>query len=300
MRRLLRVKLGALCACCLLTATAWCGPASLRGSLGVHDPSPMVPCNGRYYIFSTGQGILSKSSADKIYWVTGPSVFTSVPSWTTNAVPGFAGNFWAPHVVFMNGQYYLYYAVSTFGSQISGIGLVTNPTLDPTSPSYHWTDQGPVIKSTTGSSYNCIDPSVAFDDSSNPWMSFGSFWNGIYMVRLDPTTGLLNSVPSLTHLATDLATGDPIEASYLYAHGGYYYLFANWGTCCAGINSTYNIRVGRSTSITGPFLASLLIGIADVAGKYYVPKFGAFVIYTIMIVLLILRPQGLFVRAAGR
>jgi branched-chain amino acid transport system permease protein len=60
------------------------------------------------------------------------------------------------------------------------------------------------------------------------------------------------------------------------------------------------VTVGGTSSITGPFLASLLIGIADVAGKYYVPKFGAFVIYTIMIVLLIVRPQGLFARAAGR
>jgi branched-chain amino acid transport system permease protein len=60
------------------------------------------------------------------------------------------------------------------------------------------------------------------------------------------------------------------------------------------------VTVGGTSSITGPFVASLLIGIADVAGKYYVPKFGAFVIYTIMIIMLILRPQGLFARAAGR
>jgi branched-chain amino acid transport system permease protein len=60
------------------------------------------------------------------------------------------------------------------------------------------------------------------------------------------------------------------------------------------------VTVGGTSSITGPFTASLLIGIADVAGKYYVPKFGAFVIYTIMIIVLILRPQGLFARAAGR
>ena len=60
------------------------------------------------------------------------------------------------------------------------------------------------------------------------------------------------------------------------------------------------VTVGGTSSITGPFLASLLIGVADVAGKYYVPKFGAFVIYTIMIVLLLLRPQGLLARAAGR
>src|SRR5438067_3554736 len=60
------------------------------------------------------------------------------------------------------------------------------------------------------------------------------------------------------------------------------------------------VTVGGTASITGPFLASLLLGIGDVAGKYYVPKFGAFVIYTIMIVVLIWRPQGLFARATAR
>jgi branched-chain amino acid transport system permease protein len=57
------------------------------------------------------------------------------------------------------------------------------------------------------------------------------------------------------------------------------------------------VTVGGTTSITGPFLASLMLGIADVAGKYYVPSLGAFVIYTLMIVVLVLRPQGLFARA---
>jgi branched-chain amino acid transport system permease protein len=57
------------------------------------------------------------------------------------------------------------------------------------------------------------------------------------------------------------------------------------------------VTVGGTTSITGPFLASLLLGVADVAGKYYVPSLGAFVIYTLMVVVLVLRPQGLFARA---
>ena len=57
------------------------------------------------------------------------------------------------------------------------------------------------------------------------------------------------------------------------------------------------VTVGGTSSIAGPFLASLILGIADVAGKYYVPAFGAFVIYSVMIVVLILRPQGLFARA---
>ncbi len=60
------------------------------------------------------------------------------------------------------------------------------------------------------------------------------------------------------------------------------------------------VTVGGTSSITGPFLASLLLGIGDVAGKYYVPTLGAFVIYTIMILVLIWRPQGLFTRGGAR
>ena len=253
-------------------------PSDLRGNLGVHDPSAITPCNGRYYVFFTGQGISSKSSSDLKYWSAGPSVFSSPPSWTTSAVPGFTGNFWAPDVIYFNGVYHLYYAVSTFGSQVSAIGLATNPTLDPSNPSYHWTDQGPVIESSNGSAYNCIDPSVTFDTSSNLWMSFGSFWNGIYMVQLDPTTGLINTnSPGRIHEAFNTASGDPIEASYLYHHGNYYYLFANWGTCCAGVNSTYNIRMGRSTNITGPYLDDNGVNMVSGGGTLFLKTTGKFI-----------------------
>ena len=230
-------------------------PSGLRGNLGIHDPSAVIQCNGRYFVFGTGQGIISKSSSDLTYWASGPSVFSSPPSWTTADVPGFTGVFWAPDITYFNGLYHLYYAVSTFGSQVSAIGLATNPTLDPSSPIYHWTDLGPVIRSSGANPYNCIDPSVAFDASSNLWMSFGSFWNGIYIVQLDPTTGLVNPTNSTpVHEAFNKASGDPIEASYLYHHGNYYYLFVNWGTCCSGVNSTYNIRMGRSSNIAGPYV----------------------------------------------
>ncbi len=211
----------------------------------------MIQCKDRYYIFSTGQGILSKSSSDKEFWSSGPSVFTNPPSWTTNAVPGFTGIFWAPDVLFTNNQYYLYYAVSTFGSQVSAIGLVTNPTLDPTDPAYRWTDHGPVIQSTNGSAYNTIDPGVCFDTTGNLWLVFGSYWSGIYVTQLNPLTGLRLSANSPTY---QLAYNSSIEASYIYHRGGYYYLFVNWGSCCSGVNSTYNIRVGRSPTITGTYL----------------------------------------------
>jgi hypothetical protein len=251
---------------------AWVSPPNLRGNLGVHDPSTMIKCNGRYYVFSTGNNISVKSSADKIYWVAEPTVFTSPPAWTAS-VPQFTGNFWAPDVIYFNGLYHVYYSCSSFGSQNSAIGLVTNPTLDPTDPSYQWTDQGPVIQSSTGDAYNCIDPCVTFDTSSNLWMSFGSFWSGIYMVRLDNTTGLLNSTPSLTHLAYN----GQIEASCIYHHGSYYYLFVNWGTCCSGVNSTYNIRVGRSANITGPYLDRDGVSMVSNGGSLFLKTTGKYI-----------------------
>jgi hypothetical protein len=245
----------------------------LRGYLYVHDPSTIIECKGRYYDFYTAQGIASKSSADKVYWTPGPPVFTNVPAWTTNAVPGFTGIFWAPDVLYFNNTYHLWYAVSTFGSQVSAIGLVTNPTLDPSDPSYRWTDQGMVIQSTNGSPYNTIDPSFCWDGSGNLWMAFGSYWNGIFLVQLNATTGLRISSNSPTY---HLAYNSSIEASYLFKRGGYYYLWANWGSCCDGVDSTYNIRMGRATSITGPYLDQNGVDMAANGGSVFQQANGKF------------------------
>src|SRR5438067_211642 len=100
-----------------LCAVSPSGKAQLTGELGAHDPSSIAKDGSRYYYFATGPGIVSRSSADKIAWSGGPSVFSTPPAWTTQAVPGFTNIFWAPDVVYRNNQYYLYYAVSTFGSQ---------------------------------------------------------------------------------------------------------------------------------------------------------------------------------------
>ncbi|HEX7653406.1 MAG TPA: arabinan endo-1,5-alpha-L-arabinosidase, partial [Verrucomicrobiae bacterium] len=257
------------------TARAQTGPMvpPLRGYTAAHDPSTIIACKNRYYQFATGQGIVSKSSADKVFWSPGPAVFSNYPGWTTNAVPGFTGLFWAPDVVFFNNSYHLYYAVSTFGSQVSAIGLVTNPTLDPTDPNYKWTDQGPVITSTNGSAYNVIDPSFCWDNAGNLWMAFGSYWNGIYVTQLDTITGLRNLTNSTTYR---LAYNSSIEASYLWRRGGYYYLFVNWGSCCSGVNSTYNIRVGRSTSITGPYLDRNGVNLVSSGGTVFMQGNGKY------------------------
>jgi len=253
-------------------------PPDLRGSLAIHDPSTVIQCDGRYFVYGTGQNIPSKSSGDKRYWVTGPNVFAQPPNWTTNAVPGFTGDFWAPDVLYFNGEYHLYYAVSTFGSQVSAIGLATNPTLDPGNASYLWTDQGAVIQSGSSVNYNTIDPSVTLDGAGNLWMSFGSFWSGIHLIQLDATTGKRNATNTTVYaLAADnAASGDPIEASYLYHYANYFYLFVNWGTCCDGIDSTYNIRVGRSPTVTGPYLDQNGVNMLSSGGTLFLATTGKY------------------------
>jgi hypothetical protein len=254
-----------------------CAPARaatpLRGNLGAHDPATIIKCKDRYYLFATGVGIASKWSTNRVFWTAGPNVFTNAPAWAAAAVPGFDGNIWAPDIFFLNGRYRLYYAISSWGSQVSAIGLVTNPTLDPADPAYRWTDQGIVIASAVGSAYNTIDPSVMLDAAGNPWLAFGSYWNGIYVVQLDPLTGLRLAPNSPV---TRVAWNSSIEAACLYRRGSYYYLFVNWGSCCVGVNSTYHIRVGRSTSVTGPFLDRSGVDLRNAGGTLFLEGTGKF------------------------
>ena len=219
---------------------------------GVHDPSTIVKCKDEFWVFYTGRGTPSWHSKDLITWQAGPPIFTSTPSWVTNAVRNFRGaNFWAPDVTFFNGRYLLYYSASSFGKNTSGIGLVTNLTLDPNDPNYHWTDCGMVVMSRTNDDFNTIDPAIAKDADGGLWLAFGSFWSGIKLIQLDPATGKRISDDSPMY---SLAHYSSIEASFIYYHEGYYYLFVDWGMCCRGVRSTYNMRIGRSPKITGPYL----------------------------------------------
>src|ERR1017187_10535260 len=244
---------------CVQTANA---QMPVYGDYWAHDPSTMIKDGSRYYVFRTSQGIMGKYSTDLRNWTYSGQVFPgNPPAWTTNAVSGFAGFFWAPDVAYFNGRYNLYYSCSKGGTIDSAIGLVTSPSLQ--SPT--WTDQGKFVQSdaiweagtnTDLTSYNCIDPSILVDINGTVWMSFGSYSDGILVMQLDPLTGkrITPSSP-ITKVANNGATffSNTDEGSCLYQHGGYYYLFVNFGGCCSGVDSTYNIRVGRSTSVTGPF-----------------------------------------------
>jgi hypothetical protein len=271
---------GLLVLCLALAQSQWRAPAQepLTGSLNIHDPSTMIKHGNRYYLFATGQNISSKSSTNKLNWSNGASVFSNStrPGWTTNAVPGFTGNFWAPDIIYRNGLYYLYYSCSTFGSQVSAIGLVTNPSLDPADPNYLWTDQGAVIQS--GSvNYNAIDPGVFEASDGRLWMAFGSFWDGIKMIELDPATGKRITVASPIYNLARRLPSTAIEAACLIQRSNYFYLFVNWDTCCSGLDSTYQIRVGRSTTVTGPYLDRNNVSMYNGGGTLFLEGTGKFI-----------------------
>jgi arabinan endo-1,5-alpha-L-arabinosidase len=231
-------------------AAAWQSAATR--SVRAHDPSTIVKCKDDYWVFCTGRGLPSYQSKDLRLWASGPRTITNAPPWAAEAVPENSGHdFWAPDVMFVGGRYLLYFSVSTWGKNTSAIGLATNPTLDPTDPSYHWTDRGIVVQSRATNDFNTIDPAVCQDSQGKLWLAFGSFWTGIKLIELNPPTGLRIAPDSPVY---SLAHNDKIEASYIYPHDGFYYLFVNWGQCCLGVRSTYNIRVGRSAVITGPYL----------------------------------------------
>lgn len=231
--------------------------------IGLHDPSTIVKCKDEYWIFYTGRGVPSYRSKDLITWQRGPQVITTAPDWLSRVVPpradrggrGGAGGgvpgFWAPDVIHLGDRYLVYFSYSAFGKNTSAIALATSPTLDPCDPQYKWTEQGIVIQSDPNDDFNTIDPAVTTDAEGNLWMTFGSFWSGIKLIQLDPKTGKRISPDSRIY---SLAHYDSIEAPFIYHHNGLYYLFLNWGMCCRGANSTYNMRVGRSAKITGPYL----------------------------------------------
>jgi len=228
--------------------------------LFVHDPT-MAKQDGTYYVFSTGDpagtigngNIQIRTSHDLRNWTYAGTVFPDKPAWITSAL-GNIPNLWAPDISYFGGLWHLYYAGSSFGSNNSVIGLATTPTLDPHSAKYHWTDDGQVFRTSSSDNFNAIDPSLVTDASGGKWLVLGSFWSGIKLIGLDATTGKpATSSPTVYSIAAK-PFPDPEEGAGITFHDGYYYLFVAVDFCCRGISSTYHIQVGRSTSITGPYL----------------------------------------------
>ena len=219
----------------------------------VHDPC-LIRQGDVYYLFSTGRGVPIKTSKDLLRWDDAGRVFPDgLPEWAGREVPR-ARSVWAPDISFFEGEYHLYYSVSTFGSQRSCIGLATNKTLDASSENYRWIDRGEVVDSRPGrDDFNAIDPNLAIDETGSAWLSFGSFWGGIKMVKIDPKTGLRPAGDREVRALASRPRPDAIEAPFLVRKGDWYYLFVSFDYCCRGARSDYNIVVGRSKEMGGPY-----------------------------------------------
>jgi len=220
-----------------------CTSQSLRAEPGAHDPSRMTQnVDGRYWIFTTGNGIYAMSAADVLF-TSGVRAENTVfkagtwPSWINSYVSGFGGNFWAPDVIKIGSTFYCYYACAGTGAPAC-IGLATATNL-----AGPWTDKGLIFAGN-----NAIDPAPIIN-GSYMYLAYGNWQSGIDLIELSPSTGKrLNTY--LWHLIPNRQ----VEGPYIMKNGSYFYLFFQSGLCCNGCSSTYYVRVGRSTSIFGPYV----------------------------------------------
>ena len=229
-------------------------PGACSGSCNTHDPALIRrSSDGTYFRFSTGNRIqIATAPAITGPWTIKGSVLPSGSS------INLAGNkdLWAPDVSLVGSTYYLYYAVSTFGSQNSGIGLATSNTMDAGT----WTDHGSIgVTSSSSKPYNAIDPNLIRLSNGAYQMNFGSFWSDLYQVQMSSVTS--SGGNSASQIAYDSSGSHAEEGTFMYYYNGYYYLFYSHGQCC-GLNTSkppagqeYMIKVCRSTSSTGGFVS---------------------------------------------
>ncbi len=222
---------------------------ALSGAIGTHDPG--ITKESIWWIgettigaTSTYAGIGIKYSADGKAWTQGTPIFGNGLAWWKE-FNGNTANVWAPDISRFNGKTNVFYSVSTFGSTKSAIGLAQATSM----ATGDWVDKGIVVSSVAGAGVNAIDPAFVTSSSGAPYLTYGSWSNGIYITALNSST--LKPSGNAYRIAT--ASGG-LEGANIVRNGSYYYLFASKGVCCAGANSTYYIVYGRSTSITGPYL----------------------------------------------
>lgn len=201
----------------------------------IHDPSTLAECDGKFYTFGTGQGGLISEDG----W-----------SWKGGAVRPGGGA--APDVIKLGDRYLVIYGAT--GGGLGGghngrILTMWNKTLNPNSPDFKYTEAIEVAASDGQEDNDAIDPGIMLDPNTGRlWVSYGTYFGFIRLIELDPATG--KRVEG--NVAKDIAID--CEATDLIYRDGWYYLLGTHGTCCDGVNSTYNIVVGRSRSVEGPYI----------------------------------------------
>ena len=226
---------------------------ALDGQIGIHDPSTVARCNGKYYTYGTGGSSL-----------------VSDDGWTWKRGATLPRRGLAPDVIHIGDRYYVYVAANIGAQPKAAINMIWNQTLDPDSPDYKWEEGGVVASSDGVEDCNAIDPGVFLDPTDGRlWLVYGSYFGYIRLVELDPKTGKrLNPNDRPRDLAVNC------EASDMMYHDGWYYLLATHGSCCRGADSGYNIRVGRAKKVTGPFLDNEDVDMIQGGGKLFAGSGG--------------------------
>jgi arabinan endo-1,5-alpha-L-arabinosidase len=234
------------------------GPAlALDGEPYIHDPSTVLECDGKYYCWGTGgSGLVSD---DGWTWHSGARVQAGA----------------APDLIHIGDRYYMAYASSgggLGGNHASTIRVKWSKTLDPKSPDYAWNDDHVVAASDGMEDCDAIDPGFLLDPTTGRlWVSYGTYFGFIRIVELDPKTGHHLDGNQPVNVAIDCEATDPIYRD------GWYYLLGTHGTCCDGANSTYNLRVGRSKSVTGPYVDNNGNDMIKGGGKLVAAASGRFI-----------------------
>jgi arabinan endo-1,5-alpha-L-arabinosidase len=226
---------------------------ALDGTVNIHDPSTIAVCNGKFYTYGTGGNALV--SDDGWTWKRG----------TTLPRRGLA-----PDVIHIGDRYYVYVAANIGGQPRAAVNVIWSKSLDPESPDYKWEEGGVVASSDGVEDANAIDPGVMLDpNDGRMWLVYGSYFGYIRLVELDPKTGK-RKVPNDTprNLAINCEAGD------LMYHDGWYYLLATHGSCCRGADSGYQIRLGRSKKVTGPYLDHDGVDMIEGGGKLLIGSQG--------------------------
>ena len=205
------------------------------GAPYIHDPSTIAECDGKYYTFGTGGGGL-----------------ISDDGWSWHGGAERPGGGAAPDVLKIGDRYLCIYGAT--GGGLGGghngrILTMWNKTLDPKSPDFKWTKAVEVCSSDGMEDQDAIDPSLLLDPTTGRlWVSYGTYFGTIRLIELDPKTGFRMKGNKEKDIAIDC------EATDLIYRDGWYYLLGTHGTCCDGVNSTYNIVVGRSRNVEGPYV----------------------------------------------
>ncbi|MCQ2229691.1 MAG: family 43 glycosylhydrolase [Bacteroidales bacterium] len=225
-----------------LVASAMLAANNANAQVGepfIHDPATLMECDGVWYTYGTGEnGIMSEDGGY---------------TWHSGAIRPNRGA--APDCIKIGDRYL--FAWSATGGGLGGthsgdVLTMWNKTLDPKSPDFKFTEKVVVASSVDGEDCDAIDAGLLLDPTTGRlWCSYGTYFGNIRIVELDPETGKRVEGNEAVDVAIDC------EATDLIYKDGWYYLLGTHGTCCDGVNSTYNIVCGRSRNVTGPYVDNL-------------------------------------------